>query len=166
VKVAVLVLLALVAGCGAGGDVTATPARSASTGASPPGPSPSGAPTPAASPSGATTLIAFAMVSSAGTAAAAEVRSPDDVDRFVGGPPDVVADARAAVARHAGSRMFAFVLAGCQNTGATLSIRADRVTAALTGGEGIACLVAEYFLAVFAVPAHLVPPDAKVSAAP
>ncbi|GIJ72943.1 hypothetical protein Voc01_078600 [Virgisporangium ochraceum] len=159
-----LVLLALVAGCGAGGDVTATPARSASTGASPPGASPSDASPPAST--GATTLIAFAMVSSAGTAAAAEVRSPDDVDRFVGGPPDVVATARAAVARHAGSRMFAFVLAGCQNTGATLSIRAGRVTAALTGGEGIACLVAEYFLAVFAVPAHLVPPDAKVSAAP
>ena len=78
----------------------------------------------------------------------------------------MVAEARAAVARRAGDRMFAFVLAGCQNTGATLAIRSDRIAATLTGGEGIACLVAEYFLAVFAVPAHLVPPGARVSVAP
>jgi hypothetical protein len=71
---------------------------------------------------------------------------------------------RAAVARHGGAdtRLFAFVLAGCQNDGAALAVRAERITATLTGGEGVACFVAEWYLAVFAVPAGLVPPGARV----
>jgi hypothetical protein len=52
--------------------------------------------------------------------------------------------------------------AGCQNDGAALAIQAGRIIATLTGGEGIACFVAEWYLAVFAVPAHLVPPGTRV----
>jgi hypothetical protein len=92
------------------------------------------------------------------------VSGPDQVDRIVDGPPAVIESVRAAVARAgaAGTRLFAFVLAGCQDTGAVLAIRPERITATLTGGEGISCFVAEWYLAVFAVPSGLVPPGARV----
>jgi hypothetical protein len=123
--------------------------------------------TPASSPAApvpAPTLIAFAMVPTAGTGGAAEVSDPGQIDRLTGAPPEAVEPARAAVARHLGpgNRLFAFVLSGCRNTGATVAIRAGRVTAALTGGEGVACFAAEWFLAVFAVPVTLVPPGTRV----
>lgn len=104
------------------------------------------------------------MVLSSGTGAAAEISSPDQIGPIVGGPPAAVEAARAAAARHggAGTRLFAFVLGGCQNDGAALAIGTDRITASLTGGEGIACFAAEWFLALFAVPAGLVPPGARV----
>jgi hypothetical protein len=104
------------------------------------------------------------MVATAGTGGAAEVSDPGQIDRLTGAPPEAVGSARAAVARHlgAGNRLFAFVLPGCRNTGATVAIRAGRVTAALTGGEGVACFAAEWFLAVFAVPVTLVPPGTRV----
>ena len=110
------------------------------------------------------TLIAFVMVPAAGTAGAIEVSDPAQLDRLAGGPPEATGAARAAVtrARGPGVRMFAFVLSGCRNTGATLELGARRITATLTGGEGVACFDAEWFLAVFAVPAPLVPPGARV----
>jgi hypothetical protein len=119
---------------------------------------------PVASAVPAATLIAFAMVPTAGTGGAAEVSDPDQIDRLTGAPPETVGSARAAVARHLGpgNRLFAFVLSGCRNTGATVAVRAGRVTAALTGGDGVACFAAEWFLAVFAVPATLVPPGTRV----
>ncbi|GAA0955351.1 hypothetical protein [Virgisporangium aurantiacum] len=119
---------------------------------------------PVASPVPAPTLIAFAMVPTAGTGGAAEVTDPDQIDRLTGAPPEVIGAARAAVARNLGpgNRLFAFVLPGCRNTGATVAIQAGRITAALTGGEGVACFAAEWFLAVFAVPATLVTPGTRV----
>jgi hypothetical protein len=119
---------------------------------------------PTASPATSAQLIAFVQVSAASTGAAAEVSGPDQIGRLVDGPPAAVESVRAAVARHTSThtRLFAFVLAGCQNDGAALAIQAGRITASLTGGEGIACFVAEWYLAVFAVPASLVPPGARV----
>jgi hypothetical protein len=166
--VVALALTLTAAGCGVGKDPSATPARStgASTGAAAPVPSPPAASShvPAASAASSATLIAFVMVSAASTGGATEVSGPDQIDRLVGGPPAAVESVRAAVVRHrgAGTRLFAFVLAGCQNDGAALAIAAGRVTATLTGGEGIACFAAEWYLAVFAVPAGLVPPGARV----
>ena len=103
------------------------------------------------------------MVMNSGTGGAAEITTPDQIDQLIGGPPAAVESARGAVTRNSGNRLFAFVLAGCQNTGAALTIRDGRITATLTGGEGIACFVAEYFLALFAVPPAQVPPGAKLS---
>ncbi len=157
-----------VAGCGASEAPSGTPAPSTgvSTGAAATVPSSAGTPSPApaAAPASSATLIAFVMVLAASTGAAAEVSRPDQIDRLAGGPPVAIESARAAVARNsgAGTRIFAFVLAGCQNDGAALAIRADRITATLTGGEGIACFVAEWYLAVFAVPTSLVPPGTRV----
>jgi hypothetical protein len=104
------------------------------------------------------------MVQPGGSGGAAEVTGPDQLDRLVDGPPAAMASARAAVERSGGpdTRIFAFVLAGCQNDGAALAIQAGRITAALTGGEGTACFAAEWYLAVFAVPAARVPPGARV----
>jgi hypothetical protein len=119
---------------------------------------------PAASPGSSATLIAFVMVMDGGTGAAIEVSGPDQIGRLVGGPPAAIESARAAVAGHSGAdtRLFAFVLAGCQNDGAALAIYAGRITATLTGGKGYACFVAQWYLAVFAVPASLVPPGTRV----
>jgi hypothetical protein len=104
------------------------------------------------------------MVLAAGTGGATEVSEPGQIDRLADGPPAAMESVRAAVARNSGAdtRLFAFVLAGCQNDGAALAIQAGRMTATLTGGDGIACFVAEWYLAVFAVPAHLVPPGTRV----
>jgi hypothetical protein len=158
-------------GCGAREnreDPVTAPARSAGAStaatvtASPSADAPSHPPT--ASAASSTTLIAFVMVSASSTGGATEVSGPDQIDRLVGGPPAAVESVRAAVGRNsgAGTRLFAFVLAGCQDTGAVLALRAERITATLTGGEGISCFVAEWYLAVFAVPAALVPPGARV----
>ena len=104
------------------------------------------------------------MVLTAGTGGATEVSEPGQIDRLADGPPAAMESVRAAVAGHRGAdtRLFAFVLAGCQNDGAALAIQPGRITATLTGGEGTACFVAEWYLAVFAVPAHLIPPGARV----
>jgi hypothetical protein len=152
-------VLTLTAGCGVREDPPAGPASPAgSTGTS------AAATAAVPPPVGTTTLVAFAMVLSGSTGAAAEISGPDQIDGLVGGPPAVVESARAAVARNsgAGTRLFAFVLPGCQNEGAALAIQAKRVTAMLTGGEGIACFAAEWYLAVFAVPTGSVPPGARV----
>ncbi len=47
---------------------------------------------------------------------------------------------------------LAFVLAGCQNTGARLEVDGQKVSATLTGAENVNCGQAEYFLATFTVP--------------
>jgi hypothetical protein len=161
-----LALTLAAAGCGAQKDPSPTEPRSTVAGTAPattvPPSAGASSPLPAASPATSATLIAFVMVQPAGTGGATEVSAPDQIDRLVDGPPAAIASARAAVARNTGTRLFAFVLAGCQNDGATLAIKSGRITASLTGGEGIACFAAEWYLAVFAVPAHLVPPDARV----
>jgi hypothetical protein len=169
VALGALALTLTAVGCGARDDPSATPARpaGASTEAAATESPSAGASSPATAPSSpgvsSATLIAFVMVLD-NTGGATEVSGPDQIDRFVGGPPAAVDSARTAVARYqgAGTRLFAFVLAGCQNDGAALTIAAGRITATLTGGEGIACFAAEWYLAVFAVPASQVPPGARV----
>jgi hypothetical protein len=114
---------------------------------------------------GGTTLIAFVQVDPGGSGGAAgEVTAPDRLDRFLVGPAQADRQVRDAVQRHrgAGVRLFAFPLSGCQNDGATLLIQGERVYAVLTGGVGVQCLVAEEYLAVFAVSAGLVPPRARI----
>ncbi|MEU7870360.1 hypothetical protein [Dactylosporangium sp. NPDC049140] len=144
------------------GPVTASPSWARSTGPVTASPPPAGDPSPA--PASAPALIAFVMVRDGGTGGATEVTEPGQIDRLVAGPPAAIESARAAVARNAGPdlRIFAFVLPGCQNDGAALTTGAARITATLTGGAGTACFVAEWYLAVFAVPARLVPPGARV----
>jgi hypothetical protein len=143
--------------------------RSPEAGATP-GPS-SGHPTdstPAAPVPTAPTLIAFVQVGTGAAGdAAGEVTAPGRIDRFLVGPPPADQAVRDAVARHRtdGVRLFAFLLTGCQNDGASLAIEPPRVYATLTGGVGIQCLVAEQFLAVFAVPAGLVPAGAMIGSA-
>jgi hypothetical protein len=144
----------------AGAGATAAPQPSAGAGTTAPASSPAD-PSPVAS---APTLIAFVLAPTAGTGGAAEVTGPDQLPGLVGGPPEAVESARAAVAHHSGTgnRLFAFVLSGCRNTGAALTIQTRRITATLTGGEGTACFAAEWYLAVFALPAALVPPGTRV----
>ena len=109
-------------------------------------------------------LIAFRPLgTSASGTSAAEVTTQDQLDRFLASEPEV-ADLRSTVrARQApGTRLFAFGLLGCQNTGARLVIDSTRVSAELTGGENIQCFAAERFVAVFAVAAGDVPAGATV----
>jgi hypothetical protein len=67
-------------------------------------------------------------------------------------------DARAALTRpaHPGTRAFAFVLTGCRETGAVLLL-GDHLIAEPAGGEGVTCYLPEFYLAVFELPAGLVP---------
>ncbi|HEY3003752.1 MAG TPA: hypothetical protein VGJ44_15500 [Kribbellaceae bacterium] len=53
----------------------------------------------------------------------------------------------------AGHRGFAYVLSGCAETGAVLTVSPRALTAKLTGGSGAQCVAAAYFLATFDVPA-------------
>ncbi|WP_433064872.1 hypothetical protein [Dactylosporangium sp. CS-033363] len=114
-------------------------------------------------PASAPSLIAFVMVQDAGTGGALEISTPDQIDLLAPGPPAAIETARTAVARTRSPdvRIFAFVRAGCQNDGATIAVESTRITATLTGGEGAACYVPEWYLAVFAVPAPLVRPGAS-----
>ncbi|MFI5913298.1 hypothetical protein [Dactylosporangium sp. NPDC051541] len=148
-----LVLLALtVTGCGGPAATPAPVAGPSSPVPSPsvpaPSPSPSRVSPPAPPPSSAApvspkptaaVLVQFGRVRDGGTGGATETTGP-------GADP----------------RIFEFVLAGCQNDGAALTITATRVTAKLTGGEGTACYVPEWYKAVFAVPAGQVPPGARL----
>jgi hypothetical protein len=61
-----------------------------------------------------------------------------------------------------GARVLAFVLAGCGNDGATLVVESARVYADLTGGGNVQCDAPQYYFAVFAVPAGLVPAGARI----
>jgi hypothetical protein len=60
----------------------------------------------------------------------------------------------------AGRRGFAFVLAGCAETGAVLLVSRETITADLTGGENVACGAPAYFLATFTIAARDVPAGA------
>jgi hypothetical protein len=167
-SIAISALLA-VPGCAGGARPGAgTPSR----GATPTSSGPAATPTPTGthgrqpadpSPTSAT-LIAFVLVGSGGSGdAAGEVTAPEQFDRFLAGSP-AIERVREATERHrrAGVRLFAFVVNGCQNDAASLVIQPARVYATLTGGAGIQCFVAEQYLAVFAVPAGLVPDGARV----
>lgn len=110
------------------------------------------------------TLIAFVQVRSDSGDAAGEVTRPEQLEPFLVGPPAADQQVRDAVQRYrrAGVRLFAFVLNGCQNDGASLVIQPARIYAILTGGVGVECFVAEQYLAVFAVPTALVADRARI----
>jgi hypothetical protein len=126
---------------------------------------PSGPSSPPVSPTPASTgLVAFFQVRAVDSAVASEVTTPAQLDRFLAGVPEAGPKVRDAVARNrrTGVRLFAFVLTGCQNDSASLVIQRSRVYAFLTGGVGIQCFVAEHYVAVFAVPAGDIPPNARI----
>jgi len=134
-----------------------------------PSPSATGTPTsppspPPASATPSTGLIAFLQVRAVDSAAASEVTTPAQLDRFLAGVPEADPKVRDAVARNrrTGVRLLAFVLAGCQNDSASLVIQRSRVYALLTGGVGTQCFVAEHYVAVFAVPAGDIPANARI----
>jgi hypothetical protein len=178
VTILLCVLLASMAGCAggtpdaAGASATAAPSTVATSTVppattsppttAPPTGRPPTLPSPGAAPSTSTPLL-FLQIAGEG-AGAAEVTAPEQLDRFLVGAPDADQQARDAArrARKPGVRLFAFLLSGCQNDGASLVIESTRVSAVLTGGEDIRCLVAEHYLALFAVPASLIPPGARV----
>jgi hypothetical protein len=121
---------------------------------------------PSASPPAVTTpvLIAFTQIRRAesGTPTGAEVTTQAQFDRFVGGVADDQVRAKVQQHRKQGVRLFAFFFSGCQHDGASLVILDARLYAIPTGGENVNCFVAEYFLAVFAVPADRVPANVKI----
>ena len=57
---------------------------------------------------------------------------------------------------------FAFVLTGCAERSAVLIVNHSAITAKLTGDTDTRCVAANNFLAVFAIDAQRVPPNAKV----
>ena len=69
--------------------------------------------------------------------------------------------ARAAldVVPAAGQRGFAFVLTGCTEDTAVLTVEGGTLTADATGGDGSDCAGANYFLATFTVDRNRVPPS-------
>lgn len=104
--------------------------------------------------SGPGVLTGFVRLES-GTSAAVEIGHGDAAltERVQRNP-----DARAALTRpvQPGTRVFAFVLTGCRETGAVLLV-GDHLTAEPAGGEGVTCYLPEFYLAVFELPAGLVP---------
>jgi hypothetical protein len=157
----------LLAGCG-----ESPPARPGAESTTSRSPTP--APTPAASTSQtqppatttppATWLVTFTQLRTAEPGnIAAEVTSQAQGDRFLNGM-GLDDQVRAAVqrARQPGTRLFAFTFSGCQFTGASLVIQGSRVYAIPTGGGNVQCFVAEYFLAVYAIPVDQVPANAKI----
>ncbi|RSN34755.1 hypothetical protein DL990_12915 [Amycolatopsis sp. WAC 01416] len=63
-------------------------------------------------------------------------------------------------------RGFAFVLPGCAEDGAELTVERDTLAAELTGGENVNCAQANYFLAVFSVERDSVSPTPTLSTTP
>jgi hypothetical protein len=62
-----------------------------------------------------------------------------------------------------GTRGAAFVLTGCSETGAELTIEGSTVAATPTGGdENVNCAVQAYFLAVFDIPDDAIPQGAHL----
>ncbi|MBO0867051.1 MAG: hypothetical protein J2P15_00660 [Micromonosporaceae bacterium] len=111
-------------------------------------------------PPARSTLIAFTLLGTRdGGPAPAEVTQSGAIEPFLLGPPAQMQKVRDAVDanRTPGTRIFAFALNGCMNTGASLVIGPDRMYAQLTGGVGAECFAAQLFLAVFAVGSNAVP---------
>jgi hypothetical protein len=91
-----------------------------------------------------------------------EVTDAAALDRHLSALPqaaarDLRAQLSARVPVSSGARLFAFLLTGCAETGARLTIGtagagAERLTARLTGGADTNCYVPNYFVVIFAVP--------------
>ncbi|MGW4832824.1 hypothetical protein ACWEOG_34890 [Amycolatopsis japonica] len=77
-------------------------------------------------------------------------------------------EARAALsfAPPADRRAFAFVVPGCAEDGAELTVERDTLTAKLTGGENVNCATANYFLTVFSVDRDSIPAAPTLLAMP
>jgi hypothetical protein len=132
------------------------------------GPTASVLPKPSAAPT-SPMLILFDLLGSGARRGAAEVTRPDRLDEFLDrfdiettnsldySPREEVKPWRAV-----GARLFAFMLAGCDNDGAALQIESSRVYATLTGGLGVQCDTPVYYLAIFAVPAGLIADGAQI----
>jgi len=159
-------LLVILSGCGpAPSQPRQPPATSPPTAApsSTPATSAPATPSPASTVVTAPKIIAFTQLRRVETGnTGAEVTTAAQFDRFIGQAADD--QVRAAVQQHRrpGVRLFAFILTGCQFDGASLIITSTRLWAMPTGGEGIQCVAAEYYLAVFAVPADRVPANVRV----
>ncbi len=60
-----------------------------------------------------------------------------------------------------GTRAFAFVLSGCQDTGAELVVEGESIEAELTGGEKVNCGEPNHFLATFTIDEDAIPGSAR-----
>jgi hypothetical protein len=85
-------------------------------------------------------------------------------DRLAGLDAETQAEARAALDHEPpeGIAGFAFILAGCQETGARLIVTDGEIYAEVTGNEDVLCDAPEYFLATFEVPDDAVPEGAEL----
>jgi hypothetical protein len=118
-----------------------------------------GAPGCAAAEAGEGAPVAFAALGSQFPGRAGFDELGDGVDPRFAAPLAAYPEAAAVLRRPvpAGTRTFAFVLVGCQDTGAVLHVGPDRVTAEATGPEEVDCAAPQYFFAAFDVPADRVP---------
>jgi hypothetical protein len=175
----IVVCCTLTAGCGrpartpAQPIATARPSTPGSTTVDPPtvlpGPTASVLPSPTAAPASPMLILFDSIELRSGGTRAAEVTRPDRldefVDRFALDDPDTRLDysPREQIEpwRALGARVLAFVLMGCANDGARLVVEPARVYAELTGGGTVQCDAPHYYLAVFAVPAGLIPHGAR-----
>jgi hypothetical protein len=168
VPVASALVLLLLAGCAAPDQAPAPAASGPPSSArvihttEPPSrpPGPPASPVPPGDPP----QIYFSLVTWPGSPdPAIEITAVAQIDRLQIQPPEAAAAARDAItARLApGTRIFVFTLNGCQNPGAVLQITTTRIIAGLIDVD-VECMVAEAFLAVFAVPAAQIPPGARL----
>ena len=114
-------------------------------------------------------LVLFAALGPGGgqvryQAAGVELTATQGYDALGLSAPGAVSGAPELPEPAAGVRRFGFVLAGCQETSARLSIAGGAASAELDeDGPEVDCARAEWFLAVFDVPADQVPEGTRVS---
>lgn len=115
-------------------------------------------------PAGSATLAGYVRVTSADLdQGPGEVTGPEQLDRYRIQPADADREVRQAVEhyRQPGVRLLVFPFAGCPSKGPSLVTEPHRVYAVLVD-ELPECYVAEQHLALFAVPAGLVPDGARI----
>ncbi|WP_342800583.1 hypothetical protein [Nocardia sp. No.11] len=115
-------------------------------------------------PPGPAILTHFERIAVGTAPRGAEVSQPDQLAAFAAGLDTVTAArVRSAVSgRAAGDRAFAFVATGCHDDGAYLAISRERLRPVLTATEPVACVVPDYYVAVFTTPAVSVPIEAAI----
>ncbi|GAA0909917.1 hypothetical protein [Pseudonocardia zijingensis] len=117
-------------------------------------------------PPGAGRLVEFVPLgtrSPAPEVLAAEVSQPDQAQRFLAQFPDQLPSHRSGWERPYEGRLFAFVLPGCpEEEAVALVVEPERLAAEPTEGRRPDCGPDEYVLAVFALDAGDVPPQARI----
>lgn len=100
-----------------------------------------------------------------GSARAAEVSQPDQFEAFVKPLPAGTAtllgldgDPR----NESADRRFAFVVSGCREKTAIMTISPERLAAEPVGGDGARCEDPEYYVAVFEIDGRYVPGTAEI----